>query len=163
MTLPAAQRRVCSPLGVFAARVMQVVAFVFLFVSASRASMLDNPGADSSSRKVLFSASLDLLTGKESVEDHSAADAQAPQAQGAAASSQQFVIDGIEFIGNRRVRSDTLVARIFSRKGDPYNEETLRRDFQALWNTQFFEDVKLEVEDGDKPNAKIIVFVVKER
>jgi len=41
------------------------------------------------------------------------------------------------------VRSDTLKARIFSREGDVYNEETLCRDFQALWNTQFFEDVKL--------------------
>ena len=46
------------------------------------------------------------------------------------------VIDRIIFIGNRRIRSDTLKARIFSRDGDPYHEETLRRDFQALWNTQ---------------------------
>jgi len=46
------------------------------------------------------------------------------------------------------VRSDTLKARIFTREGDNYNEETLRRDFQALWNTQFFEDVKLRVEDS---------------
>ena len=61
--------------------------------------------------------------------------------------------------GNRRIRSDTLKARIFSREGDPYNEETLRRDFQALWNTQFFEDVKLQVEDSpDRPNGKIIIF-----
>jgi len=74
------------------------------------------------------------------------------------------IIDRILFIGNRRVRSDTLKARIFSRDGDPYNEETLRRDFQALWNTQFFEDVKLRVEDSpDGPNHKTVVFEVKER
>jgi outer membrane protein insertion porin family len=74
------------------------------------------------------------------------------------------VVERIEFLGNRRIRSDTLKARIFSREGDPYNEETLRRDFQALWNTQFFEDVKLRVEDSpDRPGAKIIVFDVKER
>ena len=67
-------------------------------------------------------------------------------------------------MGNRRVRSDTLKARIFSRDGDPYNEETLRRDFQALWNTQFFEDVKLRVEDSPEgPNHKIVIFEVKER
>ena len=30
----------------------------------------------------------------------------------------------------------------------PYNEEALRRDFQALWNTQYFEDIRLEVEDS---------------
>ncbi len=74
------------------------------------------------------------------------------------------VIDRIIFLGNRRIRSDTLKARIFSREGDPYNEETLRRDFQALWNTQFFEDVKLRVEDSpDGPNHKNIIFDVKER
>jgi len=76
----------------------------------------------------------------------------------------RFVIDRIDFVGNRRIRSDTLKARIFSREGDVYNEETLRRDFQALWNTQFFEDVKLRVEDSaDRPNGKIIIFDVKER
>ncbi len=58
------------------------------------------------------------------------------------------MIERIEFLGNRRIRSDTLKARIFTREGDRYNEETLRRDFQALWNTQFFEDVKLRVEDS---------------
>ena len=81
-----------------------------------------------------------------------------PSAQPAA------VIDRIIFLGNRRIRSDTLKARIFSREGDPYNEETLRRDFQALWNTQFFEDVKLRVEDSpDGPNHKNIIFEVRER
>jgi len=74
------------------------------------------------------------------------------------------VIDRIIFIGNRRIRSDTLKARIFSRDGDPYNEETLRRDFQALWNTQFFEDVKLRVEDSpDGPRHKNVIFDVRER
>ncbi len=74
------------------------------------------------------------------------------------------VIDRIIFIGNRRIRSDTLKARIFSRDGDPYHEETLRRDFQALWNTQFFEDVKLRVEDSpDGPHHKNVIFEVKER
>ena len=74
------------------------------------------------------------------------------------------VVESIRFTGNRRVRSDTLKARIFTREGDPYNEETLRRDFQALWNTQFFEDVKLHVEDSPSgPNRKIVIFEVKER
>ena len=74
------------------------------------------------------------------------------------------MIARIDFTGNRRIRTDTLKARIFTREGDTYNEETLRRDFQALWNTQFFEDVKLRVEDSpERPDARIIVFEVKER
>jgi outer membrane protein insertion porin family len=89
------------------------------------------------------------------------AEAQEPQQS---SSEGQTVISRIEFVGNRRIRSDTLQARIFSRKGDVYNEETLRRDFQALWNTQFFEDVKLRVQDDpSNPNGKIIIFDVKER
>jgi outer membrane protein insertion porin family len=102
----------------------------------------------------------------ELVTTATATEPQSPQ-QGAQLSSNPQtpgVIERIEFYGNRRIRSDTLKARIFSREGDPYNEETLRRDFQALWNTQFFEDVKLRVEDSpDRPDGKIIIFDVKER
>jgi len=105
-----------------------------------------------------MSESIDLETLETSSEDNTA-QAGTPNAQG-----DIFVIQRIEFIGNRRVRNDTLKARIFSREGDTYNEETLRRDFQALWNTQFFEDVKLRVEDSpDHANSKIIIFEVKER
>jgi len=110
---------------------------------------------------LLLSATLDLATLEAITEDHTstAYGDQQPQS-----GQQPFVIERIDFVGNRRIRSDTLTARIFSRQGDVYNEETLRRDFQALWNTQFFEDVKLRVEDSpDRPNAKIIVFDVKER
>ncbi len=76
----------------------------------------------------------------------------------------QYIISRIEFDGNRRVQRDTLKARIFSREGDPYSPEALHRDFQALWNTQFFEDITLDVEDSpDVPNGKIVIFHVKER
>jgi len=76
----------------------------------------------------------------------------------------QYVITRIEFDGNRRVQRDTLLARIFSRVGDAYTAEALHRDFQALWNTQFFEDIRLEVEDDpNQPNGKILVFHVSER
>src|SRR5277367_2926002 len=89
----------------------------------------------------------------------------AQQPQGAQeANGPQYVIEKIEFIGNRRIQRDTLLARIFSRAGDPYSPEAVRRDFQALWNTQFFEDIRLEVEDSpNEPNAKILVFYVTER
>jgi outer membrane protein insertion porin family len=87
------------------------------------------------------------------------------QPQGPASTSPETpVIERIEFQGNRRIRSETLRARIFSRAGDPLNEEALRRDFHALWNTQYFEDIRLEVQDSpDKPNSKIVIFFVTER
>ena len=74
------------------------------------------------------------------------------------------MIDRIEFEGNRLIRSETLQARIFTHQGDPYSEEGLRRDFQALWNTQFFEDIRLEVQNSpNRPNGKIVIFHVVER
>ena len=108
----------------------------------------------------LITSSLDLLTGEAVTTENPEFASAKPQGP----PPQPAVIERIDFVGNRRVRNDTLKARIFSRENDAYNEETLRRDFQALWNTQFFEDVKLRVEDSpDKPNAKIIIFEVKER
>ena len=73
-------------------------------------------------------------------------------------------IERIDIVGNRRIPRDTLRARMFLREGDPYNEEAIRRDYMALWNTQYFEDIRVEAEDSpDNPNAKIIVFYVTER
>jgi outer membrane protein insertion porin family len=85
-------------------------------------------------------------------------------AGGATPGQTGAVIERIEFEGNRRIRSETLQARIFSRPGDPYSVAALRRDFHALWNTQYFQDIRLEVQDSpDKPNAKIVIFHVVER
>jgi outer membrane protein insertion porin family len=76
----------------------------------------------------------------------------------------QYVITRIDFVGNRRMQRDTLLARIFSRPGDAYTAEAVRRDFQALWNTQFFEDIWLEVQDSPtQANGKIVIFHVTER
>jgi outer membrane protein insertion porin family len=143
--------------------VTRIIAAVFLFAIASPAAPREELRANAapSSGSVLFSAAIDWKTGENVIEDHSSSSS--PEQQ-AGTAQQQYIIDRIEFIGNRRVRNDTLKARIFSREGDVYNEETLRRDFQALWNTQFFEDVSLRVEDSPtRPNGKIIIFEVKER
>ncbi|HUJ80445.1 MAG TPA: POTRA domain-containing protein, partial [Candidatus Acidoferrales bacterium] len=79
-------------------------------------------------------------------------------------SEPQYIITRVEFQGTRRIQQATLRARIFSRVGDPYSVDAVRRDFQALWNTQFFEDIRLEVEDDpEHPNGKIIIFHVTER
>jgi outer membrane protein insertion porin family len=85
-----------------------------------------------------------------------------PLSQSSTAS--QPIISHIDFEGNRRIQRETLQARIFSRPGDPYSDEAARRDFLALWNTQYFEDIRLEVQDDPKqPNGKIVIFHVQER
>jgi outer membrane protein insertion porin family len=73
----------------------------------------------------------------------------------------QNIVEAIEFRGARRVPQETLRALISTRKGDVYNEETLRRDFQTLWNTGRFDDIRLETEPG--ATGVIVRFVVTER
>ena len=82
--------------------------------------------------------------------------AEAPKAQ---PSGQ--VIDAIEFRGARRVPQDTLKALIYSKRGDVYQEETLRRDFMALWNTGRFDDIRLETEPSR--TGLLVRFVLTER
>src|SRR6266404_3574790 len=71
------------------------------------------------------------------------------------------VIELIEFRGARRVPQDTLRALIVTKKGDRYDQETLNRDFMALWNTGRFDDLRMEREVGQ--TGWIVRFVVTER
>jgi len=172
----AAYRKACSPFGIFSLLSVGIAAILSCLATArplaaenrsrSAASSYANtlaPADDSPSSQganaFLIRSSLDLLTGETVTSENFTAENGPQEAQ-----QPPLVVERIDFIGNRRVRKDTLMARIFSRENDAYNEETLRRDFQALWNTQFFEDVKLRVEDSpDRGNARIIIFEVKER
>ncbi|HEV2178217.1 MAG TPA: outer membrane protein assembly factor BamA [Terriglobia bacterium] len=81
--------------------------------------------------------------------------------QGQAEAPKQVIIERIMFRGNRRIPGSTLQARIFSHPGDPYDKNALERDFLALWNTGFFDDIRLEVSDGEK--GKIVTFFVREK
>ncbi|MBI3209838.1 MAG: outer membrane protein assembly factor BamA [Candidatus Solibacter usitatus] len=71
------------------------------------------------------------------------------------------VIEAIEFRGSRRVPQDTLKALIFTKKGDPLDEDTLHRDFMALWNSARFDDIQLQKEPG--ATGWIIRFLLTER
>jgi outer membrane protein insertion porin family len=71
-------------------------------------------------------------------------------------------IDSILFHGQRRIPVSTLRARVFSRPGDIYDESALERDFMALWNTGFLDDVRMEVADAPNGN-KIVTFYVREK
>ena len=62
----------------------------------------------------------------------------------------QELIQEIQIHGTRRIPAETVRARIFSRAGDVYDEAALQRDFNSLWNTTFFEDVRFEREEAPK-------------
>jgi outer membrane protein insertion porin family len=158
------------PFGVLAFRVTWIAAFFLSLAASSPATtqknLLAGPSASADPASLSRASSSDSPKADSVAVPEPVAGQQAtPQAAQQPPNGQtQAVVERIEFLGNRRIRTDTLKARIFSREGDAYNEETLRRDFQALWNTQFFEDVKLRVEDSpDRPDGKIIIFDVRER
>jgi outer membrane protein insertion porin family len=85
-----------------------------------------------------------------------------PAAPAQPAPNQKGLIERIEFRGARRVPADTLRALIYSRPGDPFNEDALHRDFMALWNTNRFDDIRLETEPGEA-GGMVVRFVVTER
>jgi len=74
---------------------------------------------------------------------------------------QQDLIVGISVHGNRRIPADTVKARIFTRVGDVYDTAALERDFNALWNTGYFEDIRFEREQT--PKGFILHIYIKER
>jgi outer membrane protein insertion porin family len=86
-----------------------------------------------------------------------------PPAKGKAQPAQpkRTLVEAVEFRGNRRIPSSTLQAQIFTRPGDVYNVNSLERDFMALWNTGYFDDIRLEAQDGK--TGKIVIFFVREK
>ncbi len=71
------------------------------------------------------------------------------------------IISEIQVSGNRRIPADTIRARIFTKAGDVYDEASLERDFNSLWNTGYFEDIRFTREQT--PKGWKIVVQVKEK
>jgi hypothetical protein len=70
------------------------------------------------------------------------------------------VIEGVEFRGSRHIPQDALRNFIFSKVGDAYNDDAVRRDVVILRDR--FEDVRVSTEEGPKGGV-ILRFVVTER
>ncbi|HEX6467252.1 MAG TPA: POTRA domain-containing protein, partial [Terriglobales bacterium] len=71
------------------------------------------------------------------------------------------MISAIEVHGNRRIPQDTIKSRMFTHIGDVYDEASLERDFNSLWNTGYFDDLRFEREDTQK--GVIVHVYVKEK
>ena len=63
---------------------------------------------------------------------------------------QSQTIFSIRVIGNRRIPKETVLARLFTHQGDTYDPLSVERDFNSLWNTGYFEDLRIEREDTEK-------------
>jgi outer membrane protein insertion porin family len=75
--------------------------------------------------------------------------------------AQQDVVSEIVIHGNRRIPADTIRARMFTKPGDVYDQASLERDFNSLWNTGYFDDLRIEREQSSK--GWIIHVYVKEK
>ena len=82
-------------------------------------------------------------------------------AAAAAMAQQPQTIDSIRVIGNRRIPKETVLARLFTHPGDPYDPVSIERDFNSLWNTSYFDNLRIEREDSEK--GIILNIYVQER
>src|SRR5207302_6826244 len=75
--------------------------------------------------------------------------------------AQSDLISEIDVQGNRRIPSETIKARVFTKAGDVYDTAALERDFNSLWNTGYFEDIRFTREQT--PTGWRIIVTVKEK
>jgi outer membrane protein insertion porin family len=76
----------------------------------------------------------------------------------------QYFIERVEICCPRRVRSATIISFILSRTGAPYSDEAVQRDVQALRDSGFFFDVRMNVLDSPgNQNGKIVAFSLREK
>src|SRR6266536_2307670 len=73
------------------------------------------------------------------------------------------LVESVEISGNRRLRRDDILYYVQTRPGDPYNEQQVQRDYQAILALGFFEKSATRVltEPGARGGVNII-FEVKE-
>jgi outer membrane protein insertion porin family len=75
--------------------------------------------------------------------------------------AQTDLVSEINVSGNRRIPAETIKARVFTKPGDVYDASALERDFNSLWNTGYFEDIKILREQT--PKGWRLIFQVKEK
>src|SRR5205807_2823980 len=75
----------------------------------------------------------------------------------------QRLVEGVDIIGNRRLRKDDILYYVQTRMGDVYNEAQVQPDPQALLAFGFFDKVESRVTVEDAPRGGVLVtFFVKE-
>ncbi len=74
------------------------------------------------------------------------------------AASAPQILCPVEVIGNRRIPKESIVARLFSHAGDVYDPTVVERDFNSLWNTGYFDTVRIEKVEG-KGCLQLLVYV----
>ncbi len=75
--------------------------------------------------------------------------------------SREALIATITVSGSERIDSGAILRKISSQTGDIYSQATLRRDLKAIFDMGYFEDVRIQVEQGQQ--GREITFEVQEK
>jgi len=70
------------------------------------------------------------------------------------------IIQKIQIEGNKKVSRETIQFYMKSREGGIYDADKLKDDFKALWETGFFENIRIDDENGG--NGKIVHIILTE-
>jgi outer membrane protein insertion porin family len=70
-------------------------------------------------------------------------------------------VEDVRVVGNRRIQESTILYYVQTKKQDIYNPDQILRDYRALLNTNFFEDAKVKIQEGEI--GVVVMFEVKER
>lgn len=74
------------------------------------------------------------------------------------AQQNQRLVESVDIQGHRRLRKDDILYYVQTRPGDPYNEQQVQRDLQAILALGFFDKTKTRVltEDGARGGINVI-------
>jgi outer membrane protein insertion porin family len=74
---------------------------------------------------------------------------------------RRFLIAEIAIEGNQRIDSGTILHRIKSRAGDPFEPALLREDLGTIFQMGYFDDIRIEATDSER--GKKVTFIVDEK
>lgn len=79
------------------------------------------------------------------------------------ASAAGRLVESVDVIGNRRLTAKQIFFWIETRPGDPYSEEQLKRDFEAVLASGYFDktQTRVMIEDGVRGGVRVIFEVVE--
>ncbi len=76
--------------------------------------------------------------------------------------AEQVTVKDVEVVGGTTIDAETVEYYLGVAAGDPFDEQTIRKNFRRFWESGLLEDLKVEVEKLPDGNVKLIV-TVKER
>jgi len=81
--------------------------------------------------------------------------------QFSAAPSTPQVLCPTQVIGNRRIPKESVLARTYLQPGDIFDPAAVEQTFNSLWNTGYFDDVRIE--RVDEPKCIQLLIYVREK